>query len=161
MKTRLAKPEDAAAMRAMLNEIVEIGGTTAIETPLSDADVVSYFLGGPDHVCCIVAEDDAGALAGFQALERKPSEPPSVTYSSTFARQTSKVRGIGTAMFEATKREAAARGITEIIAKIRADNVSGLAYYAKMGFTDYAVDYGVPLSDGTPVDRISKRYILG
>jgi hypothetical protein len=29
-----------------------------------------------------------------------------------------------------------------------------------MGFVDYAVAHAVPLTDGTPVDRISRRYDL-
>lgn len=52
-----------------------------------------------------------------------------------------------------------ARGLPN--ATIRADNAGGLAYYARMGFQDYAVARGVPLADGTPVDRISRRYLVG
>ncbi len=161
MRTRESRPEDAAALCAILNKIVAIGGTTALEEPLSEAEFLTHFLTRPEIVCCVVAEDDAGALAGFQMLERKNGEPDHITYSSTFARQKPKTRGIGTAMFEATKRSATTKGVTEIIAKIRADNVSGLAYYSKMGFEDWKVDHGVPLKDGTPVDRISKRFVLG
>jgi hypothetical protein len=29
-----------------------------------------------------------------------------------------------------------------------------------MAFEDYGVDRAVPLSDGTPVDRIHKRYVI-
>ena len=45
-------------------------------------------------------------------------------------------------------------------AEIRADNEGGLAFYGKMGFQDQDVDRAVPLGDGTPVDRINKRYPL-
>ena len=160
MRVRDAKLDDTAALCAILNEIIAIGGTTAIETLLTDAEFEGYFLTSPHVVCCVVAEDDAGMLAGFQMLERKDGEARHIAYSNTFARQSQKIRGIGTALFEASKRIAADKGITEIIAKIRADNVPGLAYYSKMGFEDYTVDPGVPLKDGTPVDRVSKRFVL-
>ena len=43
---------------------------------------------------------------------------------------------------------------------IRADNPSGPGYYTTMGFEDHQVARAMPLQDGTPVDRISKRYQL-
>jgi hypothetical protein len=48
-----------------------------------------------------------------------------------------------------------------INATIRADNVGGLAFYSRLGFTDHGISRAVPLRDGTPVDRVSKRFILG
>ena len=47
-----------------------------------------------------------------------------------------------------------------IDATIRADNTGGLAFYGRMGFTDYDCVAGVPLKDGTLVDRIRKRFDL-
>ncbi|MBP1887174.1 ribosomal protein S18 acetylase RimI-like enzyme [Ensifer mexicanus] len=68
--------------------------------------------------------------------------------------------GAGTALFAAAKAHAREAGLEAINATIRADNAGGLAYYAKMGFIDYKVEKAVPLKDGQPVDRISKRYLL-
>ena len=51
-------------------------------------------------------------------------------------------------------------GLKAINATIRADNVSGLAYYTKMGFETYHRVKQVPLSDSTPVDRVKKRYVV-
>ena len=48
----------------------------------------------------------------------------------------------------------------QLIDTIRADNLPGLAYYGRIGFTEYDRVTGVPLSDGTPVDRIRKVYRL-
>jgi hypothetical protein len=63
-------------------------------------------------------------------------------------------------MFAATKQAATDAGYGFINAKIRADNVPGLAYYTKMGFADHSIDKDVPLSDGTPMDRVTKRLTL-
>ena len=129
-----------------------------METPLSVDEFAAYFLNGPRHVSCLIAEDEAtGSLCGFQALERDPQLPEGWADIATFARVEPKVPGVGTALFAATKRRAAELGLIALNATIRADNTSGLAFYSKMGFEDYRVTKGVPLKDGTPVDRVSKR----
>ena len=156
---RPAERADTSQMTALLNEIIAIGGTTAIEDPIGEDDLANWYL-GPGAWCCHVAIDSAGDVAGYQALERTDAYGPGIGEISTFARQTHVVKGTGTALFAATTSAARAAGLATINAKIRADNVPGLAYYSKMGFLDHSVIPGVPLSDGTPVDRFLKRYQL-
>ena len=48
-----------------------------------------------------------------------------------------------------------------INATIRADNIGGLAFYSRLGFMDHGISRAVPLRNGVPVDRVSKRYVLG
>ena len=154
---REAISSDSEAMRALLNEIVDIGGSTAIEFPLSAAAFNSSFLFGSHFICCYVAENESGQALGFQSLTRHPDLPADWGDIATFARANPKVPGVGTALFQKTLAHAQRIGLEAINATIRADNVSGLSYYAKMGFVDYSVERAVPLSDGTPVDRISKK----
>jgi ribosomal protein S18 acetylase RimI-like enzyme len=66
--------------------------------------------------------------------------------------------GVGSALFEETKKAARAAGVRTIDATIRADNTGGLAFYTRMGFVDYDRRVGVPLKNGTPVDRVRKRF---
>lgn len=61
-------------------------------------------------------------------------------------------------LFQATLAAAEELGLEFINATIRADNVGGLAYYTRMGFEPYDRLLQVPLLDGTPVDRIKKRF---
>ena len=156
---RPATPADMVQMAALLNEIIQIGGTTAFEDPVTPQMLEDWYLNA-DAYCCHVAVDDTGNIAGFQALETSDSYGAGIGEISTFARQTPKTPGTGTALFKATRAAARAAGLATINAKIRADNVPGLAYYTKMGFLDHSVLPGVPLQDGTPVDRILKRYQL-
>jgi L-amino acid N-acyltransferase YncA len=157
---RPARAADVPALCAFLNEIVRIGGTTAHETPFTDASFTAHFLSGAGFVSCFVAEDADGRPCAFQALERSDSLPEGWADIGTFARPQAKLPGAGTALFAATKAHARNAGFTAINATIRADNIGGLAYYGKMGFVDYKVDKAVPLKDGRTVDRISKRYSL-
>ena len=87
---------------------------------------------------------------------RKPRIAPATPAAASSHTQS----GVGSALFRATRERALALGLTAINATIRADNAGGLAFYSRQGFRDHSVAKAVPLSDGTPVDRISKRYSL-
>ena len=158
---RMANIEDVPLLCEVLNEIIQVGGTTAIETPLSVEEFSNYFLSGKNYISCFMAEDKEGLPLGFQSLEYHPELPVDWADIATFARLKSKVRGIGTALFSYSKAHAAEAGIVGINATIRADNSGGIAYYEKMGFRTYATAKDVPLNDGKLVDRVSKKLLLG
>jgi GNAT superfamily N-acetyltransferase len=112
------------------------------------------------------AESD-GAPAGFQALWRADTTrtdpvalPPGWAAIASFVKVGLTGQGIGRSLFAATTAAARAAGITTIDATIRADNRSGLTFYSALGFRDYAAIPAVPLRNGTPVDRIRKRFDL-
>lgn len=149
---------DVAALLELLNEIIRAGGTTAIENPLTETEFCGYFANSDNHLFCHVAVDDDGLLLGFQSLQKHPKLPSGWADVATYARRTPITPGVGSALFEETRHQAAIAGIPFINATIRADNVGGLAYYSRMGFEDYSTEKAVPLKDGTPIDRISKKF---
>jgi L-amino acid N-acyltransferase YncA len=160
IRVRHAVLSDASALCKILNVIIKNGGTTALEVPLTLVDIVSNFLDGERFLSCFVAEDSLTSLQlGFQSLSRHPELPEAWADIATFARSDLKT-GVGTALFTQTKIWAAESGLVAINAAIRADNRGGLAYYEKMGFRTYQVAHDVPLRDGTPVDRVFKRYLM-
>lgn len=159
MHIRKAVVADAPELTAILNEIIRAGGTTALETELSPEDFDAWFISGPHPLCCYVAEAD-GMLFGFQSLSRYGVVSPGWADIATFARMSPKKPGVGRALFAATRSAARDMALAAINATIRADNVSGLGYYGRMGFQDYDRLSGVALLDGTPVDRLKKRYLL-
>ncbi len=155
---REATGSDRREMRVLLNEIIHVGGTTAMELPLSNEEFEDYFLCGPDFIYCNVAADNNNEILGFQSLTRHPKLAEGWADIATFAKIKPKVRGVGTALFEETKLYVQRFKLVAISASIRADNIPGLSYYSKMGFVDYSVEKAKPMSDGTPVDRVSKKY---
>jgi len=162
LHVRPATAAAAEAMRQLLNATIAIGGSTALETPFSAEAFSAYFLAGPDLLSCLVAEDrETGRVLGFQSISRAKHLPEDVGDIGTFADTKAARPGVGSALFPQTRAKARDLGLSAINATIRADNVSGLAYYEKMGFRTHSVAERVPLADGTPVDRISKRYPLG
>jgi L-amino acid N-acyltransferase YncA len=160
---RAATPADAAAMAALLNEIIAAGGTTAYENPFDATAMDDQYISGTTVICCSVAERD-GRLVGFQGLfwpdDADDPFPPGWAIIATFVRRGERGGGIGAALFARTRTEARKAGVTTIDATIRADNAGGLAFYTHMGFRDYGRLAAVPLKDGTPVDRVRKRLDL-
>lgn len=156
LTVRAALAADATDATDLLNAIIRAGGTTAMQTGLSAAQTQDWFLHGPNVQCAHVAFDGA-QMVGWQSVGRNATLPDGWGDMATFARIGSTARGIGTALFAATLARAATLGLHHLNATIRADNAGGLAYYARMGFAEYDRTCAVPLSDGTPVDRIHKR----
>jgi L-amino acid N-acyltransferase YncA len=146
-------PADIPDLTNLLNYTIRVGGTTANEEEMTQ-DVFETHCVDPAVIIHTVLADHI--VAGFQyviAIDDGLS-------IASFTDQENPVRGAGSALFAATKAAAIAKGYPWIDAKIRADNRPGLAYYSKMGFEDYKTDYAIPLRDGTPVDRITKRILL-
>lgn len=151
---------DAPALAALLNAVIRAGGTTALQQEFTPEALDEAYLTGPKVHCCHVAVDEDGELAGFQTLGRYPGLPEDIGDIGTFARIDGKQRGTGSALFPVTVARARALGHSAINATIRGDNVGGLAFYTKQGFVDHGATPGVPLADGTKVDRVHKRYSL-
>lgn len=160
LTVRPVASDDAAELAELLNAVIAAGGTTALQEPFTPEALDAAYLTGSNVHCCFVAEDEDGTLLGFQTLGRYPGLPEDVGDIGTFARIGGTQRGIGSALFAATTRRAAELGLSAINATIRGDNSGGLAFYSKQGFVDHDVTPGVPLKDGTPVDRVHKRFAL-
>lgn len=158
---RPARRDDAGAMCAILNPLIAAGGSTAHRRPFDTARMRQHYLAPDELVSCVVAERD-GDVVGFQSLvwadDPEDPLPEGWTVIASFVQRGLTGRGIGRAMFERTQAAAKAAGVVAMDATIRADNPAGLRYYAAMGFDDWDLLRAVPLSDGTPVDRIRKRY---
>jgi L-amino acid N-acyltransferase YncA len=160
MNVRPVQHSDASALARLLNAIIARGGTTALEEPFSAAGLAHAMLTGPNVICCFVAVDQAGAVIGFQSLTRSDHLPDDVGDIGTFVRVGLAQKGTGSLLFAATRKAAVEQKLAAINATIRADNVGGLAFYTRQDFQDHSTDRGVPVRDGTPVDRVSKRYML-
>jgi L-amino acid N-acyltransferase YncA len=158
---RPAQDGDAQELTLLLNEIIARGRTTALEEPFAVDTLASTMLFGNDVIGCFVAVDRAtGKLLGFQSLLKYHGVGDGIADIATFAHIGLTRKGLGSALFLATRTTARQNGVKVINATIRADNIGGLAFYARVGFVDHDIQRAVPLHDGTPVDRISKLYVL-
>jgi len=147
----------------ILNTLIAIGGTTAHQMPFENDRMLNHYVSPPGLISSTVAELD-GSVVGFQCLvwpnaDQEPF-PPGWALIATFVHSGLSRQGIGSALFAETKARAKAAGVKTIDATIRADNISGLAFYGRMQFRDYAHLKEIPLRDGTRVDRVRKRFDL-
>ena len=157
---RRAVPADTRAMAALLNPIIAAGGTTAISESVQAETLAEWMANDGARGAWHLAEDDTGALLGFQWIGPRNGLPEDACDVATFVRMEQTGPGIGSRLFEATKAAARALGYTWINAAIRADNAGGLAYYQSRGFEDWKREENVALANGQRVDRIFKRYDL-
>lgn len=139
MKIRPAGIDDAKAMAAVQNEIFSAGLRKA-QTDI--ATVLENYIQHMDRIQCTVAEDEDGRILGFQSLRYARADNPYGveegwgiigTHVSPHAAR----RGVGSALFAATRKAAEDRGLTNIDASIGADNASAQSYYEAVGFRTY------------------------
>ena len=157
---RPAVQVDTEGMRTLLNEIIRVGGTTAITNELSPDEMREWFISGEKVVSCFVAVDSDGSIAGFQSLSTYGTLPAGWVDIATFASRSRHKSGIGSALFARTREAASKLGFAAINATIRVDNVGGLAYYSRMGFETYLVEGGDPQAHGRVFNRVHKRFDL-
>lgn len=151
---------DLAGMARLLNTIIEKGGTTALTRPVTADDLSEWVAFAPDQNAWHVAVDENEQPVGFQWIEPEASLPPQAANIATFVKVGQTGLGIGSALFEATKKAAKDLGYVWINANIRADNEGGLVYYQSRGFLDYGKIDGYRLENGQTVDKRLKRYDL-
>lgn len=152
---RLATLADAPGICAVINPLIERGGTTANETPWTVAhaeEILNSF--GPRDFCHVA--EDGGRIIGFQYVETHPDLDDDTGDVASFAAIDAAGRGVGKALAAATFAEAKVRGWAKLFAYIRADNTGGLAYYESIGFRTVLIDEKRPLKSGALVDRVGK-----
>jgi L-amino acid N-acyltransferase YncA len=160
MHIRRAGALDAGPMADLLNAIIRKGGTTALTKPVTRDDLAAKMTAHAGRNAWHLVEDDSGHVMGFQWVAPHDRLPPEACDIATFVEIGQTQLGIGSSLFDASRRAATDLGYHWINATIRADNTGGLAYYQSRGFEPYALQKGVALEDGTLVDKISTRFAL-
>lgn len=150
---------DVPHLTHLLNDIIRAGGTTAIQTPLTEDELTLWFVTGPAVVSSTVALRDNRPL-GFQMISTPDPQPKGWADIGTYVRIGATGGGVGSALFRQTCINARAASLTTLKATIRCDNTGGLAYYARIGFRDYDATPGFALADGRIVGQVHRRFDL-
>lgn len=157
---RRAGPMDSRAMADLLNEINHIGATTKFTSPITGDTIIGWMSVNCDCSAWHIAENDAGDILGYQSIAPQKNLPPRACDIATFVRNGETELGIGSKLFEASRKAAWILGYDLINATIRADNAGGLAYYQSLGFEPYRHHTDTPKGDRSLIDRVSKRFDL-
>jgi L-amino acid N-acyltransferase YncA len=160
VSVRPATLADTRAMADLLNEIIARGGTTAITEPLAAQGLADWMDEQSASSAWHVAEDNDGAVRGFQWIGPHTDLPPEACDIATFVAVGRTQLGIGSRLFDATAEVARLLGYEWISAEIRADNEGGLSYYQSRGFRVRGHREGVRLGDGSVVDKVLMHFDL-
>lgn len=160
MIIRRAGPMDARNMADLLNEIIRIGGTTALTQEVSTQDMQEKMALHLAKSAWHLAESTQGDVLGFQWIAPHADLPPDACDIATFVKVGQTGLGVGSGLFEATRKAAKKLGYSWINANIRSDNSGGLIYYQSRGFEDWKHLKNVALADGTITNKTLKRYDL-
>ncbi|WP_366111287.1 GNAT family N-acetyltransferase [Aestuariivita sp.] len=128
--------------------------------PVTASDLADWMAFAPERSAWHVALDEAEDVQGFQWIEPRDGLPPEACDIATFVRIGKTGLGIGSALFDATRRAARDLGYVWINANIRADNEGGLIYYQSRGFRNYGTVENHVLENGEIVTKILKRFDL-
>jgi L-amino acid N-acyltransferase YncA len=156
--TRAARPDDAAAIVAILNPIIEERVFTVFDTPVSvdaERDYLVRFPARGVFQVAIRASDQR--MVGFQSMEPFASYTRAfdhVGVLGTYVELASRRHGVATRLFEATVGAALEKGYEKIFTYVRADNEGALRTYLGQGFRVVGTAYRHAKLHGRYVDEI-------
>jgi GNAT superfamily N-acetyltransferase len=159
MIMRRTDPADAAALVGILNRIIAIGGTTAMDAALDAPTFRHWFIDGPEVLATLTAVR-GGQPVAFQTLSAHEVPGPGWADIGTFVLPGMEKGGIGSQLFPVTAATARTLGLRWINATICNDNRGGLAYYRRLGFQPYGSEPDWRRGDGTLVGRVRTRFDL-
>lgn len=155
---RPAIPLDAPSMARLLNAVIKEGGTTAMTQQVTGQDIADWMDENDGKSAWHVALNDVEDVVGFQWIACVDYLPVDAAEIATFVQIGRTGLGIGSKLFDVTRKAAKSIGYKWINANIRADNEGGLIYYQSRGFVEYGRVEGYELENGQTVDKILKRF---
>ncbi|RJP67873.1 MAG: GNAT family N-acetyltransferase [Candidatus Abyssobacteria bacterium SURF_17] len=136
---RPARLDDAEHIARILNQVIESGAYTVLDTLFTVDDERTFITNFPEHGVFHVAEcSRSRAIHGFQTIEPFSALPTKafhhVASIGTFIDMEHRRRGIGARLSETTFEAAKRKGYEKIFTYVRSDNRASLAFHLKLGF---------------------------
>ena len=162
-QVRRARPDDGAGTSRVLEAVVAERVYSAIDRAWSPEEQREYIRSLSDREALHVAADSAGQIVGSQSVEmysRALSSMRHVAQLGTFVLPAWRGRGVGQALFDASRGFAAAAGYSKIVIQVRASNAGALAFYRRLGFAECGRLRGQVMLDDREDDEILMEYFL-
>jgi RimJ/RimL family protein N-acetyltransferase len=174
VRVRRATPEDADAITAVLGVVVAERVFSAIEQPWPVEEQRRYLETLSSREAFHVAEVDlpaeapAGsrrerAIVGYQSLDRYSSFLHAMAHVAglgTFILPQWRGRGIGQALFTATRQFAVDAGYRKFVIYVRGSNTAAQAFYHRLGFVPCGRLTRQTVIDGREDDEVLMEYFL-
>jgi len=150
------RESDAAAIVELLNPIIEAGRFTAMTKTFSVADQIEFIRGFPVRGVYHLAIGEGGQALGVQDVVPDSNESAfkHVGVISTFVSLAAQHTGVGRALSQATFAVTKTLGFEKIIATVRADNPTAVAFYYSQGFNLIGIAHRQALIRGRYIDEV-------
>jgi phosphinothricin acetyltransferase len=160
LRTRLAAPDDAAAIARIYNEGIEDRVGTFETEPRSAEDVAAWLEAGYPLV---VGEDGGEVVAWASAPPYRAHRPAyaGVADFSIYVSRSARGRGAGRATLAALIAEAEARGHWKLVSRIFPENEASLRLCRSLGFREVGVYRWHAKLDGVWRDVVIVELLLG
>ena len=162
-RIRRATEADAGGIAHVLASVVARRGLSAIDRAWPPEEQRTYLLGLSEREAFHVAETSGGAIVGYQSLDRYSTILTSMSHAGTlgtFVLPEWRGRGVGRALFEATRRFANAAGYRKLVIFVRATNQPAQAFYGALGFAACGRLTRQVVLDGTEDDEVIMELFL-
>lgn len=160
MEVRLARLDDAAAIRAIYN--VEIGGVATFDLVERSLEDQQRWLAAHSGAHPAVVAVEGETVVGFGSLSPfrdRPAYAPTVE-DSVYVLGEAQGRGVGKALLEELLRLASLHGFHSVIARIVGDNEPSIRLHRSCGFEMVGVEREVGRKLGRWLDVVEMQVLL-
>jgi RimJ/RimL family protein N-acetyltransferase len=160
---RRASLEDAEGIASVLDAVTRERIHSAIERAWTVAEQRTYLASLSTREAFHVAISASGEIVGYQSLDRYSPILPSMAHVGqlgTFLLPEWRRRGVGKALFDATRRFAASTAYQKLVIQVRASNVPAQRFYKQLGFVECGRLRAHVIVDGTEDDEIIMELFL-
>lgn len=136
---------------------------SAIDRAWTPDEQRAYIASLSDREALHVAIDAKGRIIGSQSIERYSTSLRSmghVAQLGTFVLPEWRGRGVGQALFAATREFARSAGFRKIVIQVRASNRGAQEFYKRLGFVECGRFRGQVVIDGQEDDEILMETFL-
>jgi L-amino acid N-acyltransferase YncA len=162
-QVRRAALEDAEGIAKVLDAVVAERIYSAIDRAWTGTEQRTYLASLSAREVFHVAIAASGEVIGYQSLDLYSpilSSMAHVGQLGTFLLPDWRSRGVGRALFRATRHFAAAAGYRKLVIQVRASNATAQAFYKRFGFVECGRLRAQVMMDGKEEDEIVMEFFL-
>ena len=155
---RRAVAADAAGIAGVMRAVVAERVHSAIDRAWTADEERRYLESLSSRETFHVAIEDSGAVVGCQSLELYSTVLTTMSHVAqvgTFVLPSWRGRGVGPALFEATRPFAVRAGYRKLVIIVRGSNASALSFYRGLGFVECG-----RLSEQVVIDGVEDDEVL-
>ena len=162
MQVRLARLDDAEAIRAIYNREVTASTVTFDLVPRSSAEQRAWLQERSGAHAVVVAADSAGQVVGFGSLSPYRDRPAyrTTVEDSVYVHHDHRGSGVGALLLEELLAVAGRHGFHTVIARIVGDHQASIALHRRHGFTMVGVEREVGRKFGRWLDVAVMQRLL-